>query len=77
MKNKFKFLVLLLILPVMFVFAGCGQLDAEASVDTGNEAKYEQATTQELNTSAKDDANNKNAVVANAIRVTFKYSVLS
>ncbi len=49
MKNKLKYLALLLILPVVFAFAGCGsQLDGNAKVDTGKEAKYEAATMQDL-----------------------------
>ena len=48
MKNKLKFLALLLILPVAFAFVACGQLDANAQVNTGDESKYEAVTKEDL-----------------------------
>ena len=44
MKNKLKFLALILVLPVAFVFTACGQLDSDAKVDVGNDSKYVEVT---------------------------------
>lgn len=50
MKNKLKFLALLLIVPVLFVFTACGgQLGTEAKVNIGKKGDYTETTYDELN----------------------------
>ena len=74
MKNKLKYLALILILPVAFIFVACGQLDAEAQVNTGNEAKYEETTDVALNTYLNELDESEDEVVPSGIKLTLKFN---
>ena len=76
MKNKLKYLALLLILPVAFVFTACGsQLDADAQVNTGKESKYEVTTQAELSTYLEglEKDEDENAMLPTGAKVTVTF----
>ena len=76
MKNKLKYLALLLILPVAFVFTACGsQLDADAQVNTGKESKYEVTTEAELSTYLEglEKDGDENAMLPTGAKVTVTF----
>lgn len=75
MKNKLKYLALLLILPVVFAFAGCGsQLDGNAKVNTGREASYEAATMEDLTNYVATITEGDEAAVPTGAKITVAFT---
>lgn len=76
MKNKLKYLALLLILPVAFAFTGCGggQLDGNAKVNTGKEASYEAATMEDLTDYVATITEGDEAAVPTGAKITVNFT---
>ena len=73
MKNKLKFLALLLILPAVFVFAGCGQLDGDVRVNTGDDNRYQAVTAQAITDYVEDAAEEETDVLPSGAKMTVEF----